>query len=379
MRALLIVLDSVGVGYAPDAEVYGDEGANTLEHLYTANPNWSVPCLERLGLTSILNLSTQGSAEASYGWMEEQSVGKDTTTGHWEIAGVITEEAFPTYAYFPETLVQELESATGCHFIGNVTASGTEILKNLGQEHLRTEGLILYTSADSVLQIAAHEDLFPRDLLYQICQLAREVADRYRIGRVIARPFRGTVGNFQRTSGRKDFSISPPPTILSKLNLSAVPTYGIGKISDIFAGEGIDHSHPTASNAEGMAEMERLWDQVNHGLLFCNLVDFDSLYGHRRDPAGYAKALTEFDNWLETFRHRIMPEDLVIITADHGNDPTWKGTDHTRERVPLIMLHRNQRHCLGLRRSFTDVAATLAEFFKQSKWETGHSFLDLLT
>ena len=379
MRALLIVLDSVGVGYAPDAKVYNDEGANTLEHLYSANPAWSIPCLERLGLTSILNLSTQGSAEASYGWMEEQSVGKDTTTGHWELAGVITEEAFPTYAYFPESLVQELENVTGCHFIGNVTASGTAVIDELGAEHLRTEGLILYTSADSVLQIAAHEDLYPRELLYQICHLAREVADNYHIGRVIARPFTGTVGQFERTSGRKDFSMAPPPTILSALSLSAVPTYGVGKISDIFAGEGIDQSHPTASNAEGMAEIERLWTQVNHGLVFCNLVDFDMLYGHRRDPKGYAKAMTEFDDWLENFRRQIMLEDLVIITADHGNDPTWKGTDHTRERVPLIMLHRNQRHCLGLRTSFTDVAATLADYFRLNPWENGHSFLDLLT
>ena len=173
--------------------------------------------------------------------------------------------------------------------------------------------------------------------------------------------------------------MAPPPTILSALSLSAVPTYGVGKISDIFAGEGIDQSHPTASNAEGMAEIERLWTQVNHGLVFCNLVDFDMLYGHRRDPKGYAKAMTEFDDWLENFRRQIMPEDLVIITADHGNDPTWKGTDHTRERVPLIMLHRNQRHCLGLRTSFTDVAATLADYFRLNPWENGHSFLDLLT
>ncbi|MDA7614727.1 phosphopentomutase [Verrucomicrobiales bacterium] len=379
MRALLIVLDSVGVGYAPDAKVYHDDGANTLEHLYSANPDWSVPCLERLGLTSILNLSTQGSAEASYGWMEEQSDGKDTTTGHWELAGVITEEAFPTYAYFPESLVQELESTTGCHFIGNVNASGTAVIEEFGAEHLETKDLILYTSADSVLQIAAHEDLYPRELLYQICHLARDVADNYRIGRVIARPFTGALGQFERTPGRKDFSIAPPRTILSELSLAAVPTYGVGKISDIFAGEGIDQSFPTASNADGMAEMERLWAKVSHGLVFCNLVDFDMLYGHRRDPKGYAKALTEFDNWLENFRHQIMPEDLVIITADHGNDPTWKGTDHTRERVPLIMLHRNQQHCLGLRRSFTDVAATLAEYFRIPRWDNGHSFLDLLT
>ena len=311
--------------------------------------------------------------------MEEQSVGKDTTTGHWEIAGVITEEAFPTYAYFPDDLVRDLEEATGCHFIGNVSASGTEIIAELGEEHLRSQSPILYTSADSVLQIAAHEDLYPRALLYQICHVAREVADNYRIGRVIARPFKGSVGKFERTSGRKDFSIMPPKTILDALSLSAIPTYAVGKISDIFAGQGIDHSYPTKSNAEGMKEMERLWKEVNHGLVFSNLVDFDSLYGHRRDPVGYAKALTEFDRWMEGFRHKFLPEDLVIITADHGNDPTWKGTDHTRERVPLIMLHRNQRHCVGLRRSFADVAATLAEYFRQPRWETGHSFLDLLT
>ncbi|MGY8690462.1 MAG: phosphopentomutase, partial [Verrucomicrobiales bacterium] len=254
MRALVIVLDSVGVGYAPDAKLYDDEGANTLEHLYAANPGFSLPCLERLGLTAILNLSTQGSAEASYGWMEEQSAGKDTTTGHWELAGVITEEPFSTYAFFPDDLVRDLENGTGCHFIGNVAQSGTKIIDQLGAEHLRAEALILYTSGDSVLQIAAHEDVFPRELLYQICLIARDVANRYRIGRVIARPFVGTEGNFKRTSGRKDFSMVPPPTILSALSRGGVPTYGIGKISDIFAGEGINHSYPTESNKEGMEE-----------------------------------------------------------------------------------------------------------------------------
>ncbi len=379
MRALIIVLDSVGVGYAPDAKLYDDQGANTLEHLYSANPGFSLQCLERLGLTAILNLSTQGSSEAAYGWMEAQSAGKDTTTGHWEIAGVINEEPFPTYAFFPETLVRELEEVTGCHFLGNVAESGTSIIERLGAEHLRSEALILYTSADSVLQLAAHEELYPLETLYQICEKVREVADRYRIGRVIARPFTGREGHFKRTSGRKDYSMVPPPTILSTLSLGGVTTYGIGKIGDIFAGEGLTHSYPTANNEEGMREMDRLWDKVTNGFVFCNLVDFDSLYGHRRDPKGYAKALSAFDKWLEKFRKRVMPEDLVIITADHGNDPTWRGTDHTRERVPLIMLHRQQQHCLGLRHTFADVSATLAEYFRLNDWAVGHSFLNLLT
>ncbi len=379
MRALVLVLDSVGAGYATDAADYGDQGANTLESVYRANSGFSLPCLERLGLTAILNLDTQGSSEACYGWMEERSVGKDTTTGHWEIAGAITEDAFPTYAMFPQSLVDELELLTKHRFIGNCSESGTAIINRLGTEHRRTGKLILYTSADSVLQIAAHHEVLSEAALYQVCAEARRVADVYRIGRVIARPFTDKEGEYVRTKGRRDFSITPPPTILHALSQNSINVHGVGKISDIFAGEGLTTSTPTASNAEGMVEVARRWHKISRGLVFCNLVDFDSLYGHRRDPVGYGKALLEFDHWLEDFRSNILPDDLVIITADHGNDPTWKGTDHTRERVPLLMIHRHQRHCLGLRRTFADVAATLSEFFKIPAWRTGHSFLDLLT
>ena len=367
MRALLLILDSVGCGHAPDAAAYGDEGADTLGHIAAQTPH-----LDALGLAAIMG--REGPApRASWGRMRERSAGKDTTTGHWEIAGVILEKAFATFTQFPDALVRAIEREAGVEFIGNYPQSGTVILDELGAEHVRTGRPILYTSADSVLQIAAHESVIPLERLYEICRIARRHCD---VGRVIARPFTGAPGAWQRTSGRHDFSLIPPRTILNALADAGIPVRGIGKISDIFAGSGIADSTATKSNAEGMAAIERLWRETERGLIFANLVDFDMLFGHRRDVAGYAHALTEFDAWLPSFLKKVAPADLVIITADHGNDPTWRGTDHTREEVPLFVLHDDRAAPLGTRGTFADVAASLAAFFRLARsWPVGEAFI----
>ena len=374
MRALLIVLDSVGCGRAPDAAAYGDDGADTLGHIFAAQPALELPALFSLGLGHILG-SGDGEARASWGRMRERSAGKDTTTGHWEIAGVVLDEPFCTFPRFPPELVAAIEREAKVEFIGNYPQSGTVILDELGAEHVRTGKPILYTSADSVLQIAAHEGVIPRERLYEICRIARRHCDPLRIGRVIARPFSGEPGAFRRTAGRHDFSMVPPPTVLNALADSGHAVHGVGKISDIFAGSGITASTPTASNAEGMAAIEENWAQLADGLIFANLVDFDMLFGHRRDVAGYARSLVEFDAWLSRFLPRIAADDVVILTADHGNDPTWRGTDHTREEVPLLVLDRDAARPLGTRDRFTDIAASLAKYFRLPNWRCGHSFL----
>jgi phosphopentomutase len=313
---------------------------------------------------------------ASFGKMEERSAGKDTTTGHWEIAGVIVDVPFSVFARFPYELVRDIERDAGVKFIGNYAQSGTTILEELGTEHARTGHPILYTSADSVLQIAAHEKIIPLEKLYEICRVARRHADKFRIGRVIARPFTDTNGKFLRTANRHDFAMKPPRTVLNAIVDAGFPTIGIGKISDIFAGEGITESHPIASNREGMGLIDNLWPKTKSGLVFSNLVDFDMVYGHRRDVPGYAMALAEFDEWLGGFIDKISPGDLVIITADHGNDPTFRGTDHTREQVPLFAMHNRESRDLGTRSTFADIAATLAEFFELPEpWPVGSSFL----
>jgi len=350
-RALVIVLDSFGCGGAPDAAVYGDAGANTLGHLFSREPGLELPNLASLGLYEALRecdpvfplISPLPRPEASWGVLTEASAGKDSTTGHWELMGALLPKPFATFDHFPADLVREIEQRGGVRFIGNVAASGTEILKTLGPEHLTTGKPILYTSADSVLQIAAHEDpaIFGLERLQSLCHLAREILDErgVRIGRVISRPFTGhTPGNFERTANRHDFSLHPPHTTLNRLQDVGVQTIAIGKIAEIFAGAGIDLSHSTVSNADGMAAIERLWAEPRQGrqFFFANLVDFDSLYGHRRDPAGYARALLAFDAWLGAFLKNIGPADLLLITGDHGNDPYHRGTDHTRERVPLL-------------------------------------------
>ena len=374
MRALLLILDSVGCGGAPDAAAYGDEGSDTLGHIYANTPGFALPNLERLGLATILNRADTGTPQASWGRMRERSAGKDTTTGHWEIAGAVLEHPFTVFEKFPDSLVHAIEREAGVEFIGNFPRSGTAVLDELGPEHLRTGKPILYTSADSVMQIAAHESLIPLPRLDEICKIARRLCDAARIGRVIARPFTGGPGAFARTTGRHDYAMLPPRTVLNALADSGRTVHGVGKISDIFAGSGITASTPTASNAEGMAAIAREWPALD-GLLFANLVDFDMLFGHRRNVAGYANALREFDAWLPTFLADVKPGNLVIITADHGNDPTWRGTDHTREEVPLLVLHGGKADALGTRETFADVAATLAEFFALAAWPGAESFL----
>lgn len=374
MRSLVIVLDSVGVGGAPDAAAYDDEGADTLGHLHR-DTGLHLPILWSLGLGRIMGLAAPEEPRASHGRMRERSAGKDSTTGHWEIAGVVLEEPFALFERFPDALVQAIEQEAGVRFLGNIPASGTQVIAELGDEHLRTGRPILYTSADSVLQIAAHEEMIPVERLYAICEVARRHADKWRIGRVIARPFQGRPGAFTRTPRRHDFSMRPPPTVLNAISSAGLPVKAIGKTADLFAGQGITEAHPTESNEDGMRLTEAVWHRTDSGLVFTNLVDFDTVYGHRRDAAGYAQALQAFDAWFGGFMPRCRPEDLVIITADHGNDPTFRGTDHTREEVPLIVLHRGRRDWLGTRESFTDVAASLAEFFGIERWPVGRSFL----
>jgi phosphopentomutase len=376
VRALLIVLDSVGIGNAPDAERYGDAGADTLGHIFAACPELTLPNLDSLGWAHLMGRADPGPPRVSFGKMRERSAGKDTTTGHWEIAGVVLEQPFNVFERFPDSLVRPIEREAGVQFIGNYAQSGTTILEELGPEHVRTGKPILYTSADSVLQIAAHEEVIPLQRLYDICEVARRYADDANIGRVIARPFAGEIGSFRRTARRHDYSMKPPRTVLDAISETGADVIGIGKINDIFAGQGITQSHPTASNAEGMERIARLWPKADNALLFANLVEFDMLFGHRRDVAGYARALEEFDAWLGEFLLQIKPEDLVIITADHGNDPTFHGTDHTREEVPLLLFHRGEARPLGTRETFADVAATLADYFNlPGGWPDATSFL----
>jgi phosphopentomutase len=379
VRALLLVLDSVGIGGADDAPSYGDEGANTLGHILESVPELRLPNLESLGLPELVagnrSYGPYTTYKSSYGKMSERSAGKDTTTGHWEIAGIILEEAFATFERFPDELVRAIEHDAGVQFVGNYPQSGTTILAELGAEHVRTGKPILYTSADSVLQIAAHEQVIRIDRLYDICTVARQHADRFRIGRVIARPFTGPEGNFSRTSRRHDFSMEPPRTILNAISENGHAVIGVGKISDIFAGQGVTESLPTDGNADGMQRIAENWERLENGLIFANLVDFDMLYGHRRDFAGYAQALKQFDQWLGEFMPTVLSGDLVIITADHGNDPTFRGTDHTREQVPLFVLHNNETHSLGVRETYADVAATLRDYFELPEtWPVGTSF-----
>lgn len=375
-RSLVLVLDSVGVGHAPDAAAYGDHGANTLQHILQRSPGLELTHLRRMGLDAALALSEGRQATApqtgSVGVLTPLSAGKDTTTGHWELAGVVLEKPFRTCEAFPPEMVGAIEKEAGVRFIGNIAASGTDILSQLGDQHVRTGNPILYTSADSVLQIAAHEEVVPLERLYEICRIARAHAEG--IGRVIARPFCGSNGSWTRTRNRHDFSLTPPRTVLNALDEAGVPVTGIGKISDIFAGSGIGESYPTTSNRHGMETTQRLWNTGKGGLFFANLVDFDMLFGHRRDVQGYALALQEFDDWLGGFSGCIRDDDLVIITADHGNDPTWKGTDHTREKVPCFELHRAQSRLLGNLKGFGYVASRVAEYFQlSSDWRAAGS------
>jgi len=376
-RALVIVMDSVGVGATIDAADYGDVGADTLGHIAETFAEYqmpfSLPNLAAWGLANIHPLPQHAplaSPRACWGTMRPAAHGKDTTVGHWEMAGLILTEAFATYPDgFPKEIVDQLEKLTGHTFIGNKAASGTNIIDELGVEHLDTGSIILYTSADSVIQLAAHEEIVPIEEQYRVCKLARQLGDRYRIGRVIARPFVGAPGSFSRTSRRKDFSMDPSqPTILNAIVDAGLPVVGVGKIYDIFNGRGISKSHKTENNAEGMHRTLELWDTFEEGLLFVNLVDFDMLYGHRNNWRGYGEALMEFDAFLPRLEALVKPGDLIMITADHGNDPTFPGTDHCRENVPILALRVDASAAmrapepglpLGERRTFADLGATL--------------------
>ncbi|MBN2227522.1 MAG: phosphopentomutase [candidate division Zixibacteria bacterium] len=371
-RAIILILDACGVGELPDAAAYGDSGAATIPHVAKELGGLAMPNSGRLGLgniTAIDGVPPTETPSACYGKMAEQSPGKDSTSGHWEIGGVILKQAFPVYPDgFPDDLVQRFEQAAGVHMIGNCPASGTEIIKELGARHMQTGGIILYTSADSVFQLAAHEEIIPLDRLYEICRIARELlTGEHAVGRVIARPFVGTPGNFTRTTNRHDFSLEPPsPTILDRLQMAGIPTVSVGKIYDLFAGRGIATKITAKTNAEVMANLTAELDITPEGLLFANCVDFDMLWGHRNDVESFGRGLEEFDRDLEPLLNKLRDTDLLIITADHGCDPTMKqSTDHTREYVPLLVYNpRIARGVdLGTREVFADVAATLAEVF----------------
>ena len=366
-RVILIVLDSVGIGALPDAKLYGDEGANTLNHIAEQYADLKIPNLINLGLGNIDPMNALVKAAnpiGSYGKAAEQSAGKDTTTGHWEICGVILDQPFPTYPTgFPDSFMDLFHKAIGLSTIGNVVASGTTIINELGDEHLKTGKPIVYTSADSVFQIAMHEDVIPIERQYEICQIARKMlVGEFNVGRVIARPFEGSSGQYSRTSRRKDYSVSPPATLLDAIIDKSMDVISIGKIADIFNGQGISHSTKTDNNLEGIQETIQAIKRESAGLIFTNLVDFDMLFGHRRDVEGYAKCLMEFDSHLPNLLEALKEDDLLIITADHGNDPTAPGTDHTREYIPILHVGDKikQDHNLGTRNSFSDIAATIA-------------------
>ncbi|ASS96323.1 MULTISPECIES: phosphopentomutase [Peribacillus] len=371
-RIFVIVMDSVGIGEAPDADLFGDKGADTLGHIAEKMNGLNMPTLAKLGLGNIREIKGIDKAQqplAYYTKMKEASTGKDTMTGHWEIMGLNISTPFRVFPDgFPELLVNELEAKMGRGIIGNVPASGTEIIERLGEEHMKTGALIVYTSADSVLQIAAHEDIVPIDELYKICEIAREVtmADEFKVGRVIARPFTGEPGNFKRTPNRHDYALKPfNRTVMDELKDSGYDVLAIGKISDIFDGEGVTESLRTVSNMDGMDKLIQTVEQDFKGLSFLNLVDFDALYGHRRDPEGYGKALEEFDARMPEVLDKLKEDDLLIITADHGNDPVHEGTDHTREYVPLLVYSKRftEGAELPIRDTFADIGATVAANF----------------
>lgn len=371
-RAVWIVLDGVGVGALPDAADYGDETAATLPHVAAACGGLNLPNLGRLGLGNLADIAgvpPEPSPHGAYGRMCERAAGKDSISGHWELAGVPLDEPFATYPQgFPAELVAEFAKLAGVPPLGNVAASGTAILERFGAEHLQSHRPILYTSVDSVFQVAAHTDVLSEADLYRLCLGARELCDRYRIGRVIARPFQGDpAGGFSRTSGRKDFPMpAPAPTLLDRLAAAGVAVWSVGKLADLFAGRGIARVMPTGDNAEGMARILEAWRELPApGLIAANLIDFDMIHGHRKDASGFGRALEAFDAWLPQLQALLGEKDLLLICADHGCDPLTPGTDHSREYVPVLAWRPGlgQGGALGERQSFADLGATLAEFF----------------
>ena len=379
-RFFLIFLDSFGVGELPDAHKWHDEGSNTLGAIRN-HSNFNCPGLERMGLFNIDGVGGGVNApKASYARMSEKSMGKDTTIGHWEIAGIISPDPLPVYPDgFPKEVIKEFEEKTGRKVICNKPYSGTEVIKDYGREHMRTGALIVYTSADSVFQIAAHEDIIPVQELYKYCEIAREMlVGKHGVGRVIARPFNGEYP-FTRTANRHDFSLLPPAdTMLNLLRRAGYDTVSVGKIFDIFAGSGISESHRTTSNTHGMQVTKELQSKDFSGLCFVNLVDFDMKYGHRNDVAGYAAAATEFDGFLSKFIEDMKEEDVLLITADHGCDPATPSTDHSREYTPMLIYGNGVKSGvnLGTRSSFADISATVLEYFGVAQGGTkGESFL----
>ena len=380
------MLDSVGCGELPDAGRYGDEGSDTLGNIAKQIP-LRAPHLRALGLGHVANIGPgwppeDGSSVAgAYGRMAEASPGKDSVTGHWEMMGLVLERPFPTFPEgFPAPVIAEFESRIGRGILGNVVASGTEIIDRLGAEHMRTGKPIVYTSADSVFQIAAHEAIVPVPELYRICEIAFElVGRRMGVGRVIARPFVGAPGSFKRTSNRHDYALDPTgQTLLDVLSARGVPVISIGKVKDLFAGRGIAQAMATASDAEGIDRLLEAMQRVSDGLIFANLVDFDTLYGHRNDVAGYAANIERFDERLNTVLDQLRDDDLLVITADHGNDPTTPSTDHSREHVPLLLTGRHVKRGadLGTRPTFADLGQTLAANFSVGPLAHGTSFLE---
>ncbi len=379
-RAFIIVLDSFGIGEMPDAAHFSDEGSNTLGAV-RGNKNFSCPNMINAGLFNIDGVGGGVDApNAAFARLKELSMGKDTTIGHWEIAGIVSDDPLPTYPNgFPKELLDEFSRRCGRGVVCNLPYSGTEVIKDYGEHHLKTGDLIVYTSADSVFQIAAHEDIVPPEELYRYCKIARELlVGKHGVGRVIARPFNGSYP-FTRTANRHDFSLLPPSaTMLDLIKDAGLDVISVGKISDIFAGMGVTESHTTKSNTNGMQIAGEIQSRDFHGLCFINLVDFDMKYGHRNDADGYAAALTEFDGWLQGFLHNMREDDLLIVTADHGCDPSTPSTDHSREYVPLLVFGKNIKKSLnlGTKNGFSDISATVLEYLGvPQKGTKGQSFL----
>jgi len=387
-RVILIILDGCGVGELPDAAKYGDSGSNTLGNLSRKIPGGlKLPNLQKMGLGNIISISgmePESKPLGNYGKMAEMSLGKDSTDGHWEMAGLITEKPFPTYPQgFPPEVIEPFKKAIGRDILANKTASGTEIVKELGDQHVKTGFPIIYTSADSVFQIACHEEVVPLEQLYDWCRIARNIlAGEHAVGRIVARPFIGTSGNYQRVGGhRQDFSLKPPkPTILDLFKKAGLEVVGVGKIHDLYAGQGLTQSIHSDDNQDGMAKILDAWPKLSQGLLMANLVEFDMTWGHRNDAPGFYKGLQDFDAWLPGLLNKMTEDEILIITADHGNDPTTSSTDHSREYVPLLVYGPGVKSGinLGIRKSFSDIAATLAEIFGIKGLEHGQSFLGLI-
>lgn len=380
-RIFLIMLDSFGIGEAKDAKEFGDEGSSTLKSIMRSD-KFDIPNMKKIGLLNIDGLGVEGSTEkikGAYAKLSEQSKGKDTTTGHWEIAGIISKNPMPTYPVgFPKEIIDEFSRLTGRGVLCNKPYSGTEVIRDYGKEHVDTGKLIVYTSADSVFQIAAHEEVVPVEELYKYCEIARKLLKgEHAVGRVIARPFIGSEGSYERTANRHDFSLEPTSdTVLDVLHRNNLETYAVGKIYDIFAQRGISNHVRTKSNAEGMQRTLEALDMDFNGLCFVNLVDCDMIYGHRRDIDGYAKAISEFDRFLSTFIPKMKEEDILMISADHGCDPGFRGTDHTREYVPFLAYGKSvkQGANLGIRESFADVAKTILDIYDLENTVNGVSF-----